>query len=91
VVGGGGRHVGSGEALSRHQVRVLRKCMEAQPLIVLMKLLGRSDRTKFRHQVLSQLLAAGLLEPTIPDKPTSSRQRYRLTPAGRSYLAEVDG
>ena len=23
---------------------------------------------------------------TIPDKPRSSRQRYRLTPAGRRYL-----
>jgi len=27
-------------------------------------------------------LAAGWLEMTIPDKPTSSKQRYRVTEAG---------
>ncbi|MCY3807968.1 MAG: hypothetical protein OXG58_00770 [Gemmatimonadetes bacterium] len=26
---------------------------------------------------------------TIPDKPTSSRQRYRITAAGRAVLGEV--
>ncbi len=26
---------------------------------------------------------------TIPDKPTSSRQRYRLTAAGRQLLDEM--
>ena len=49
---------------------------------------GRSDRTKFRHQVLDPLIAAGLLEMTIPDKPRSSKQRYRLTERGRQYLKD---
>ncbi|RKX26407.1 MAG: ATP-dependent DNA helicase, partial [Candidatus Zixiibacteriota bacterium] len=51
-----------------------------------MGITGRSDRTKFRHQVLNPLLEAGLIEMTIPDKPRSSKQRYRLTERGRRIL-----
>ena len=50
---------------------------------------GRSDRTKFRHQVLNPLLDAGLIEMTIPDRPRSSKQRYRLTQKGRTLLAQI--
>lgn len=39
---------------------------------------------KFRDQVLN----AGLVEMTVPDKPRSSRQKYRLTEKGRRFLAE---
>ncbi len=48
---------------------------------------GRSNRTKFRDQVLSPLLEAGLVEMTIPDKPTSSKQRYRITEQGKQWMA----
>jgi DNA-binding HxlR family transcriptional regulator len=51
-----------------------------------MKLAGRTDRTKFRNQVLRPLLDAGLIEMTVPDKPTSSKQKYRLTEIGKSAL-----
>ena len=37
------------------------------------------DRTKFRNHILKPLLDAGWLEMTIPEKPTSSKQKYRLT------------
>lgn len=47
------------------------------------------DREHFRREYLEPLLSAGLLERTIPDKPRSSRQKYRLTPAGRALLAET--
>ena len=54
-----------------------------------MSLHGRTDRTKFRRQVLRPLLEAGWLEMTVPDKPTSSKQKYRLTEKGRYILAEM--
>ncbi len=80
--------VGTKSAPSRHQVEILAKCLKEQPLVELMAIVGRSDRTKFRRQVLGPLLAEGLLEMTIPDKPRSSRQRYLLTEKGRAWLEE---
>jgi ATP-dependent DNA helicase RecG len=50
---------------------------------------GIRDREHFRQQYLEPLLSSGLLERTIPDKPRSSRQMYRLTAAGREFLAEI--
>jgi len=38
--------------------------------------LGLSDRENFRSAVLNPLLEKGHIKLTIPDKPTSSRQRY---------------
>ncbi|MCY4522473.1 MAG: hypothetical protein OXC13_17070 [Caldilineaceae bacterium] len=36
----------------------------------------RSNRTKFRNQILKPLMEAEWLEMTIPDKPRSSKQQY---------------
>ncbi len=80
-------HVGTKSAPSRHQVEVMLKCHENQSIKSLMAVLDRTDRTKFRHQVLTPLLEAGLVEMTIPDKPRSSLQRYRLTEAGWHFVA----
>ena len=76
-------------APSRRQVEILRNCHTGKSIREIMADAGRSDRTKFRHQVMRPLLDAGWLAMTIPDKPTSSRQKYRLTPAGRHVLAEL--
>ncbi len=35
---------------------------------------------------LEPLLTAGWLERTLPDKPTSPNQRYRIGEAGRAWL-----
>jgi hypothetical protein len=78
--------VGTKLAPSWHQVEVLRNCREESTLLELMAVVGRSDRTKFRHQVLDPLLQAGLIEMTIPDKPRSSKQRYRITRLGIETL-----
>jgi len=83
------RHqVGTKSALSRHQVQVLEKSRNVSSMKELLVLCGRADRTKFRNQVIRPLLEAGLLGMTIPEKPRSSRQRYKTTQAGEQVLAE---
>ena len=71
---------------SRDQVEIMRNCLTDKRIGELMALVGRTNRTKFRDQLLKPLLEAGWLEMTIPDKPTSSRQKYRLTEQGRNLL-----
>jgi len=48
-----------------------------------MEFLGLKHRKTFRINYLQPLMEAGWLEMTIPDKPTSSKQKYRLTSKGR--------
>ncbi|MFA6714654.1 MAG: ATP-binding protein, partial [Victivallaceae bacterium] len=81
---------GTKSALSRHQVKIMHNCIEDRTVADLMKIIKRSDRTKFRNQVINPLLDAKLLEMTIPDKPTSSKQKYRLTDKGREFLESED-
>ena len=81
------RHqVGTKSALSQHQVEILKKCVAASTLLELMMRTGRSDRTKFKQQVLNPLLEDGLIEMTIPDKPNSRLQKYRLTEKGKTQI-----
>ena len=46
--------------------------------------LGLKNNDYFRQAYLLPALRAGLIEMTIPDKPRSKHQRYRLTPKGRN-------
>lgn len=82
-----GHQVGTKLALSSYQVQVLELADLPRALAELMGPSGRTDRTKFRDQVVAPLLEAGLLEMTIPDKPRSSKQQYRTTAAGRAAIA----
>ncbi|MCK6537536.1 MAG: putative DNA binding domain-containing protein [Polyangiaceae bacterium] len=72
--------------LSRDQAQLLEVAAEVRTLPELMAPFGRTNRTKFRDQVLAPLLEAGLVEMTIPDKPRSPKQQYRTTDAGRAAL-----
>ena len=45
--------------------------------------LNLSDRENFRLGYLKPALEQGFIEMTIPDKPNSSLQKYRLTILGK--------
>ena len=48
----------------------------------LQEALGLKHEDYFREAYLQPALVAGLIVMTVPDKPRSSKQRYRLTPKG---------
>jgi Fic family protein len=48
--------------------------------------LGLRDRKSFRARYLKPALVASLIEMTLPDKPNSRMQKYRLTEKGRGWL-----
>jgi len=52
----------------------------------LRSVLGIKHRPTFRDNHLHPALDAELIEMTIPEKPSSSKQKYRLTDKGRAAL-----
>ena len=46
--------------------------------------LGLKDEKHFREAYLHPAIAAGLVEMTVPDKPNSRLQKYRITPQGKN-------
>ena len=103
--GGAGRHPAAAPSRhpvgtqSRHPVsygtegsiqeRVISFCDVPRSTKELLDMAGRSDRTKFKRFVLRVLVEGGILEWTIPDKPNSRLQKYRLTAKGRKLAATL--
>jgi ATP-dependent DNA helicase RecG len=56
----------------------------------LQRTLGLKDAEHFRQHYLAPALAAGLIEMTLPDKPNSRLQKYRLTSKGRALLGRPE-
>jgi ATP-dependent DNA helicase RecG len=52
-------------------------------------LLGIRDEKHFRENYQQIALSFGVLEMTIPDKPNSRLQKYRLTPKGKALQNEL--
>jgi Fic family protein len=69
-----------GELLSAIQGEMSREALQAA--------LGLRDRKSFRERYLKPALADGLIEMTIPEKPNSRLQKYRLTDKGRQWMAQ---
>ena len=57
----------------------------------LQDILGLSNRPHFVKAYLEPALKAGLIEMTLPDKPTSRHQRYRRTARGEALAEQIKG
>ena len=51
--------------------------------------LGLKHEEHFREAYLMPGLKGGLIEMTIPGKPKSSKQKYRLTEKGKQYKRKI--
>ena len=54
----------------------------------LRSVLGIKHRPNFRDNYLHPALDAELIEMTTPEKPSSSKQKYRLTAKGKDFLVK---
>jgi len=72
-------------------VQVMLLCQEPRSAIQIMGELGLRHWRTLQTNYLIPLLEMGLLERTIPDKPQSRLQKYRLTEKGRRLLSDVGG
>ena len=71
--------LGTKQGLSRDHLEILKKCKEESTALELMNILGRTNRTKFKLAIIYPLIDQGFIELTIPDKPKSPNQKYRIT------------
>jgi hypothetical protein len=59
--------------------------------LALQQALGLKHRDSFVEVYVQPALEAGLIEMTIPDKPKSRLQKYRVIDKGKALLSARDG
>ena len=71
--------LGTKKGLSKDHLKILRNCKNESSAIELMKILNRTNKSKFKNVIINPLVENGFFELTNPDKPKSPTQKYRLT------------
>ena len=71
--------IGTKKGLSRDHLKILKKCKEESTALELMKILNRTNKSKFKTAIINPLIDHQFLELTIPGSPRSPSQKYRLT------------
>jgi Fic family protein len=69
--------------------KILEFCDEPKTREEIQKFAGIIRRESFRVNILKPLLDSGKLEMTIPDKPNSRFQKYRITDRGKAEIGGV--
>ena len=73
------------------QVKALLKVIDGEMMREqIQQCLGLLDRKSFRKRYLLPALELGWLEMTLPDKPKSPLQKYRLTDVGKLVLKRLE-
>jgi hypothetical protein len=71
--------LGTKKGLSPDHLIILRNCKNESSAIELMKILNRTNKSKFKNVIINPLVENGFFELTNPNKPKSPTQKYRLT------------
>ncbi len=78
------------EPMAKAERKLLAACAQGpKSAPQLLQHLDYSERAGNFKKAISRLLPHGLFEMTIPDKPRSRLQKYRLTAKGRAWLASA--
>lgn len=78
------------DGLDDMSVRILSFCAVPKSKKELLELCGLSDRKNLTQKYLEPLLKDGLLTLTVPEKPTSSKQKYKTTDKGKEVVFRAD-
>ena len=78
------------EEVTGEVIRVLQAVNGEMKRVEIQQVLGLRHEEHFRKNYLLPALNAGCIEMTIPEKPKSSLQKYRLTKKGQKVL-ELSG
>ena len=70
---------GTKQGLSRDHLIILKKCKNESTALELMKILKRTNKSKFKTAIINPLINHKFLELTIPESPKSPSQKYRIT------------
>ena len=85
-----GGQAGGQAALAARDTAMLRACVHGEASgDELLSAAGYARHTGDFRKRLAELLHADLLEMTVPDRPRSPLQKYRLTSKGRSAVAAL--
>jgi len=71
--------IGTKKGLSRDHLKILKNCKEENTALELMKILSRTNKSKFKTAIINPLVDHNFLELTIPESPKNPGQKYRLT------------
>ena len=71
--------LGTKKGLSQDHLKILRNCKNESSANELMKILNRTNKSKFKNVIINPLVENGFFELTNPDKPKSPSQKYRVT------------
>ena len=71
--------LGTKKGLSQDHLKILRNCNNESSANELMKILNRTNKSKFKNVIINPLVENGFFELTNPGKPKSPTQKYRLT------------
>jgi ATP-dependent DNA helicase RecG len=77
------------EATAQVAAQVVIYCQTPRSAREMMAHMGLTHRQSFQANYLNPLLDGGVLERTIPNKPNSRLQKYRLTAKAKAWLTDL--
>lgn len=81
-------HDEASEAINRTEIRIMEACSStSRTMPAILNTLGYKTRNGNVIRGLRHLLDAGLIAMTMPTRPRSKNQKYRLTQKGKAWLA----